>query len=65
MVAGGRVAIVGAGIGGLVLARSLERAGIDAVVFERAAALAPVGAGLLVQTGALLALRTLGLDVAV
>jgi 2-polyprenyl-6-methoxyphenol hydroxylase-like FAD-dependent oxidoreductase len=55
------VAIVGAGIGGLVLARALELAGIDATLFERAPELAPLGAGILVQTGALLALRTLGL----
>jgi 2-polyprenyl-6-methoxyphenol hydroxylase-like FAD-dependent oxidoreductase len=62
---GFRVAIAGGGIGGLVFARALERADIDAAVFERAPALAPVGAGILVQTGALLALRTLGLDAAV
>lgn len=61
-----RLLIVGAGIGGLVFARALERAGIEAIVFERAPAFAPVGAGILVQTGALLALRTLGgLDEAV
>jgi 2-polyprenyl-6-methoxyphenol hydroxylase-like FAD-dependent oxidoreductase len=56
------IVIVGAGIGGLVFARALERAGLEARVFERAPAFAPVGAGILVQTSALLALRTLGLD---
>jgi 2-polyprenyl-6-methoxyphenol hydroxylase-like FAD-dependent oxidoreductase len=59
------VLVIGAGIGGLVLARALEREGIEAKVFERAPAFAPVGAGILVQTAALLALRRLGLDHAV
>jgi 2-polyprenyl-6-methoxyphenol hydroxylase-like FAD-dependent oxidoreductase len=48
-----------------VLARALEKAGFDASVFERAPSFAPVGAGLLVQAGAMLALRRLGLDGAV
>jgi 2-polyprenyl-6-methoxyphenol hydroxylase-like FAD-dependent oxidoreductase len=60
-----KVLIVGAGIGGLCLARALEREGIEAKVFERASVFAPVGAGLLVQVGAMLALRRLGLDEAV
>ncbi len=60
-----RVLVVGAGIGGLVFARALERAGFEASVFERAPSFAPVGAGILVQAGAMLALRRLGLDDAV
>lgn len=60
-----KVLVVGAGIGGLVLARALELAGIECEVFERARAFAPVGAGILVQAGAMLALRRLGLDSAV
>lgn len=60
-----KILVAGAGIGGLVFARALERAGIDGTVFERTRAFAPVGAGLLVQAGAMLALRTLGLDEAV
>jgi 2-polyprenyl-6-methoxyphenol hydroxylase-like FAD-dependent oxidoreductase len=60
-----KVLVVGAGIGGLVLARALELAGIECEVFERARAFAPVGAGILVQAGAMLALRRLGLDGAV
>jgi 2-polyprenyl-6-methoxyphenol hydroxylase-like FAD-dependent oxidoreductase len=60
-----RVLVVGAGIGGLVFARALERAGFEASLFERAPAFSPVGAGLLVQAGAMLALRRLGLDDAV
>jgi len=59
------ILIVGAGIGGLVFARALERQGLEARVFERARAFAPVGAGILVQTAALLALRTVDLEQAV
>ncbi|HTQ04941.1 MAG TPA: FAD-dependent monooxygenase [Polyangiaceae bacterium] len=58
----GNVLIIGAGIGGLTLARALVRRGIPCEIFEREAELKPVGAGILVQTGAMLALRTLGLD---
>ncbi|MGE6762328.1 FAD-dependent monooxygenase [Corallococcus interemptor] len=55
------VLIAGAGIGGLTLACALQRAGIRATVFERAEALRPVGAGLIVQMNAAVALRRIGL----
>ncbi|WP_375745474.1 FAD-dependent monooxygenase [Corallococcus interemptor] len=55
------VLIAGAGIGGLTLACALQRAGLRATVFERAEALRPVGAGLIVQMNAALALRRIGL----
>lgn len=61
----GKVLVVGAGIGGLVLARALESYGFDSEVLERAPELLPLGAGIMVQTGAMLALRRLGLDEAV
>jgi 2-polyprenyl-6-methoxyphenol hydroxylase-like FAD-dependent oxidoreductase len=61
----GPVLIVGAGIGGLTLACALAQRGFECRVFERAPELAPAGAGILVQTSALLALRTLKLDAAV
>jgi len=57
-----RVAIAGAGIGGLTLAIALRRLGIDAHVYERAAELRPVGAGLSLMANAMLALRAIGLD---
>ncbi|WP_284042529.1 FAD-dependent monooxygenase [Actinoplanes sp. M2I2] len=41
-----RVAIIGAGVGGLTTAIGLQRHGWEVAVFERAAAPAPVGAGL-------------------
>jgi 2-polyprenyl-6-methoxyphenol hydroxylase-like FAD-dependent oxidoreductase len=61
----GKVLIIGAGIGGLTLARALARRGIPCEIFEREKELEPVGAGILVQTGAMLALRSLGLDTVV
>src|SRR5690606_604759 len=57
-----RVLIAGAGIGGLTLAHALRAQGHDVQIFERAAELLPVGAGITVQANAMLALRTLGLD---
>ncbi|MBN9684633.1 MULTISPECIES: FAD-dependent monooxygenase [unclassified Corallococcus] len=55
------VLIAGAGIGGLTLACALQRAGLRATVFERAEALRPVGAGIIVQMNAAVALRRIGL----
>lgn len=56
------VLIAGAGIGGLTLGVALRRAGFSVRVFERAASLRPVGAGITMQTNAILAFRTIGLD---
>lgn len=58
----GTVLVAGAGIGGLTLGCALQRAGLKFEIFERAPSLAEVGAGILVQTAAMLALRRLGLD---
>ena len=61
----GPVLIIGAGIGGLTLASALAQRGFECRLFERAPELAAAGAGILVQTSALLALRTLKLDAAI
>ena len=52
--------IVGAGIGGLTAAVALRRAGIDAVVLERAPELREVGAGISLWPNAINTLRRLG-----
>ncbi|PYQ18827.1 MAG: hypothetical protein DMF81_23740 [Acidobacteria bacterium] len=55
-----RVVVVGAGIGGLAAAIALRRAGLDAVLFERADQIAEVGAGISLWANALRSLEPLG-----
>lgn len=57
-----RVAIIGAGIGGLTAAVALHRAGHDVQVFERARQLSEVGAGLQLGPNAVRILDAFGLD---
>lgn len=56
-----QVAIIGGGIGGAALARSLDRLGIDYHMFERALALSEVGAGVQMTPNAVKVLEALGL----
>jgi 2-polyprenyl-6-methoxyphenol hydroxylase-like FAD-dependent oxidoreductase len=60
-----RVLIVGGGIGGLAAAIALRQVGVDVLVFERAAELREVGAGLLIWASAMRALDQLGLAKAI
>jgi 2-polyprenyl-6-methoxyphenol hydroxylase-like FAD-dependent oxidoreductase len=55
------VLIAGAGIGGLTAACALRRAGFEVTLFERTPELRPVGAGITMQTNAMLAFARLGL----
>ncbi|MEO8183697.1 MAG: FAD-dependent monooxygenase [Deltaproteobacteria bacterium] len=55
------IIIIGAGIGGLALARMLSNQGRQVRVFERAAALSAKGAGITLSANALRALDVLGL----
>ena len=55
-----RIAIIGAGIGGLTTAIALRAIGIDARVYEQAAHLARVGAGIQQSPNAVRVLRNLG-----
>ena len=57
-----RVAIIGGGIGGLTAANALSRAGIEVAVYEAAAELREIGAGVALQPNAMNVLRAIGLE---
>lgn len=56
-----RVAIVGAGVGGITAALFLREAGIDAVVYEQNAEITAAGAGIVITPNAMRLIRRLGL----
>jgi salicylate hydroxylase len=56
-----KIAIVGAGLGGLAAALFLRRAGLDVVVYEQSAAFHEVGAGIVVPPNMVRLLRRLNL----
>ena len=53
--------VIGAGIGGLAAAIALERAGFEAVVFEKSDPLRALGSGYVLQPNAIKALETIGM----
>ncbi len=57
-----RVIVIGAGLGGLTAASCLSRAGFDVTVYEQAAALGAVGAGIQIGPNAIKVLRYLGIE---
>jgi 2-polyprenyl-6-methoxyphenol hydroxylase-like FAD-dependent oxidoreductase len=57
-----KIVIAGAGIGGLVSAMCLHRAGFDVEVFEAVGGLKPLGVGINIQAGAVRILCGLGLE---
>ncbi len=57
-----KIAIIGAGMGGLATAAALRRVGIEVTVFEQAAQFARLGAGIQVGCNAMKVLRRLGLE---
>lgn len=65
MANGLRVALVGAGIGGLTAALALQRSGVEVEVFEQATAFGEVGAGIQVSANGTRCLFSLGLEAAV
>ncbi len=57
-----RIAVIGAGMGGVTAALVLQRAGYECTVYEQAGALARVGAGINVGPNATRIFRQLGLE---
>ena len=57
-----KIVIAGAGIGGLMAAMCLHRAGFDVKVFEAVSELKPLGVGINIQAGAVRILCGLGLE---
>ncbi len=57
-----RVAIIGAGLGGLAAACALRQHGIEVAVYERAPQLGEVGAGIQLAPNAIKVLRALGIE---
>jgi salicylate hydroxylase len=57
-----RVAVVGAGLGGLTAAIALRQRGFDVTVYEQSAALGEIGAGIQLSPNAMRVLMGLGLD---
>lgn len=57
-----RVAIVGAGLGGLTVAGFLQRAGFPVIVYEQAPSFSRIGAGIILSANAIKAFRRLGIE---
>ena len=56
------IAIVGAGMGGLAVAATLRRVGIDVQVYEQAARFARIGAGIQMMPNSMKVLRGIGIE---
>lgn len=59
---GTRVAVVGAGLGGLTVAGFLQRAGFSVRIYEQAPAFSRIGAGIILSANAMKVLRRLGVE---
>jgi 6-hydroxynicotinate 3-monooxygenase len=57
-----RVAVVGAGLGGLTVAGFLQRAGFPVTVYEQAPSFSRIGAGIILSANAMKAFRRLGIE---
>ena len=56
------VAVVGAGMGGLAVAATLRRVGIDVQVYEQAGRFARIGAGIQMMPNSMKVLRGIGIE---
>jgi 6-hydroxynicotinate 3-monooxygenase len=59
---GTRIAVVGAGLGGLTAAGFLRRAGFQVTVYEQASAFSRIGAGIILSANVMKVLRRLGIE---
>ena len=57
-----KIAIIGAGMGGLALAAALRKAGLEPTVYEQAKQFTRLGAGIQIGCNAMHVLRGLGLE---
>src|SRR6201996_6732218 len=57
-----RIAVIGAGLGGLTAAGFLQRAGFAVKVYEQAPAFSRIGAGIILSANVCKVLRRLGLE---
>ena len=57
-----RVSVIGAGLGGLTAAAALLRQGFEVTVFEQAATLGEIGAGVQLSPNAIKVMRALGIE---
>src|SRR5262249_16141766 len=57
-----RIAVVGAGLGGMTVAGFLQRAGFSAMVYEQAPSFSRIGAGIILTSNATKGLRRLGVE---
>src|ERR1044071_6072592 len=56
------IAVVGAGMGGLAVASTLRRIGIDVQVYEQASRFARIGAGIQMMPNSMKVLRGIGIE---
>ena len=57
-----RIAVVGAGLGGMTVAGFLQRAGFSVTIYEQAPAFSRIGAGIILSANVTKVLRRLGLE---
>lgn len=57
-----RIAVIGAGLGGLSVAGFLQRAGFQVSVYEQAPAFSRIGAGIILSANVMKAMRRLGVE---
>src|SRR3954466_16158070 len=57
-----RIAVVGAGLGGMTVAGFLQRAGFSVTIYEQAPAFSRIGAGIILSSNVMKVLRRLGIE---